>query len=122
MENEKMKEIKKWLEDEVFIATKFGDMSRRVPTIDLRDTLALINELESENKDYKDRCELIHDLGFDYDGSKTIKDFKILVDELVLVAINGAQVKKGIDNKLKTENQQLKDETLKEFLKENRYE
>lgn len=58
------------------------------------DILTIINELESENKDYKDRCELIHDLGFDYDGSKTIEDFKILVDELVLVAINGAQVKK----------------------------
>lgn len=50
MESEKVKEIKEWLENEVFIATKFGDVSRRVPTIDLRDTLTLINELESENE------------------------------------------------------------------------
>lgn len=119
MNNEKVKEIKELLEEEILIATSFDDKLRRVSTKFLQEILTLINELEEENKDYKDRCELIHDLGFDYDGSKTIEDFKILVDELVLVAINGAQVKKGIDNKLKTENQQFKNRVT-ELERENK--
>ena len=49
MESEKVKEIKKKLQEEIFIATSFGDILRKVETKDLQDYLTLINELESEN-------------------------------------------------------------------------
>lgn len=120
MKSEKVKEIKDSLQQEIHLTEYVDSAYAENVSLDLlKDILSLINELEEENKDYKDRCELIHDLGFDYDGSKTIEDFKILVDELVLVAINGAQVKKGIDNKLKTENQQFKNRVT-ELERENK--
>lgn len=50
MESEKVKEIKEYLEEEVFIATNFEDKLRRIPTRDLQKILTLINELESENE------------------------------------------------------------------------
>lgn len=48
MESEKVKEIKEYLQEEVFIATKFEDKLRRIPTRDLKKILTLINELEKE--------------------------------------------------------------------------
>jgi predicted nuclease with TOPRIM domain len=53
MNNEKMKDIKEKLQEEVFIATRFGDKLRKVPTNELKDLLTLINELESENERLK---------------------------------------------------------------------
>ena len=49
MNNEKVKEIKEKLQEEIFIANSFGDKLRKVPTKELENLLTLINELESEN-------------------------------------------------------------------------
>ena len=56
MENEKVKEIKEKLQEEIFIANSFGDKLRKVPTKELEKILALINELESQNKSLQDLC------------------------------------------------------------------
>ena len=39
-----------------------------------------------DNKD--DWCQLIADIGFDYDGCNTIESLKVLIDELVRYALN----------------------------------
>lgn len=48
-------------------------------------------ELEQENKDLKSQiknmkkwCQLIIDIGFDYDGYNDVKNLKMLIDELVV--------------------------------------
>ena len=51
MEIEEVKEIKEKLKEEIFIANSFGDKLRKVPTKELEKILALINELENENKE-----------------------------------------------------------------------
>ena len=53
MESEKVKEIKEKLQEEIFIANSFDDKLRKVPTKELENLQALINELESENKRQK---------------------------------------------------------------------
>lgn len=50
MESEKVKEIKEKLQEEIFIANRFGYNLRKVPTKELEKILTLINELESENE------------------------------------------------------------------------
>lgn len=61
-----------------------------------------INELLQENKQLKEKikyqknkidnkdnwCQLIVDIGFDYDGCNTIESLKGLIDELVRYALN----------------------------------
>ena len=53
MNSEKVKEIKEKLQEEIFIANRFGDKLRKVPTKELEKILNLINELESENERLK---------------------------------------------------------------------
>lgn len=53
MDSEKVKDIKEYLQEELFIATKFEDKIRRISTRDLQKILTLINELESENAELK---------------------------------------------------------------------
>lgn len=63
MEIEKAKVIKENLEEQIMIATSFGDTLRRVPTKDLQDILSLIIDLETEiNIDYKRIMELEQEL------------------------------------------------------------
>ena len=50
-ESEEVKDIKEKLQEEIFIANSFGDKIRKVPTKELEKILALINELENENKE-----------------------------------------------------------------------
>ena len=61
-----------------------------------------IEELQQENKQLKEKikyqknkidnkdnwCQLIVDIGFDYDGCNTIESLKGLIDELVRYALN----------------------------------
>lgn len=61
-----------------------------------------IDELQQENKQLKEKvkyqknkidnkdnwCQLIADIGFDYDGCNTIESLKGLIDELVRYALN----------------------------------
>ena len=56
MNSEKVKEIKKKLQEEIFIATKFDDKLRRVETKDLQDILTLINEFEECSKKWQKLC------------------------------------------------------------------
>ena len=94
MNSEKVKEIKKSLKccsegkcEKCLIGRK--DIRKCVDIL-LKDTLTLINELESENERLN----------------------KALVDNLEAYKDGfneGAGLKKGVDDKLKTENQQLKD-------------
>lgn len=53
MNNEKVKEIKRKLQEEIFIANSFSDKLRKIPTNELENILTLINELESENERLK---------------------------------------------------------------------
>ena len=50
MNSEKVKEIKEKLQEEIFLANRFGYNLRKVPTKELEKILNLINELESENE------------------------------------------------------------------------
>ena len=52
-EIEEMQEIKEKLQEEIFIANRFGDKLRKVPTNELENLLNLINKLDSEVKDLK---------------------------------------------------------------------
>lgn len=55
MNNEKIKEIKEKLQEEIFIANSFGD------TKELENLLTLINELENENKQLKEHIAELKD-------------------------------------------------------------
>lgn len=81
MESEKVKEIKEYLEEEVFIATNFEDKLRSIPTRDLQKILTLINELESENERLKKDNELLRNakvvyenVGYCYEDLKKAQD------------------------------------------------
>lgn len=65
MKYEKRTLIKENLEEQIKIATSFGDTLRRVPTKDLQDILSLIIDLETEVDIYYKRVmeleeELVH--------------------------------------------------------------
>lgn len=53
MENEKVKEIKEKLQEEIELGKEYCLTHRRVGVDDLCDILTLINELESENERQK---------------------------------------------------------------------
>lgn len=61
MESEKVKEIKEKLQEEIFIANRFGYNLRKVPTEELEKILTLINELESENEELKQHKRELQD-------------------------------------------------------------
>ena len=88
---------------------------KKITTINLfEDIEALLQENEQlkekvkyqKNKiDNKDNwCQLIADIGFDYDGCNTIESLKKLIDELVRYALNSRdnydyeEILKGEDN------------------------
>ena len=102
MNREKVKEIKKALEDNANYEhhNKLGYIDGyKCKTVAYADILTYINELESENERLN----------------------KALVDNLEAYKDGfneGAGLKKGVDDKLKTENQQLKDR-IDELEKEN---
>ena len=99
MESEKAKEIKKVLEEGQFNTIKHHQKEGNPIKISFADILTLINELESQNKRLN----------------------KALVDNLEAYKDGfneGAGLKKRVDDKLKTENQQLKDR-IAELEKEN---
>lgn len=93
MESEKVKEIKNALDfnaNDDFYYLPYIDDKDKQKTVKFADILTLINELESENERLN----------------------KALVDNLEAYKDGfneGAGLKKGVDDKLKTENQQLKD-------------
>ena len=97
---------------------------KKIKTFNLfEDIEALLQENEQlkekvkyqKNKiDNKDNwCQLISDIGFDYDGCNTIESLKGLIDELVRYALNSRdnydyeEILKG--DRLQQENQELKE-------------
>lgn len=89
MESEKVKEIKKALEDHSIEKLKYQD-GIKIKEIDFIDILTLINELESENENLSKA--VIDNLDAYRDGFS-----------------EGANLKCKIENKWQEENQQLKD-------------
>lgn len=104
---------------------------KKITTINLfEDIEALLQENEQlkekvkyqKNKiDNKDNwCQLIADIGFDYDGCNTIESLKVLIDELVRYALNSRdnydyeEILKG--DSLEEENKKYKNQQ-KEFIK-----
>lgn len=104
---------------------------KKITTINLfEDIEALLQENEQlkekvkyqKNKiDNKDNwCQLIADIGFDYDGCNTIESLKGLIDELVRYALNSRdnydyeEILKG--DSLEEENKKYKNQQ-KEFIK-----
>ena len=104
---------------------------KKITTVNLfEDIEALLQENEQlkekvkyqKNKiDNKDNwCQLIADIGFDYDGCNTIKSLKGLIDELVRYALNSRdnhdyeEILKG--DSLEEENKKYKNQQ-KEFIK-----
>lgn len=104
---------------------------KKITTVNLfEDIEALLQENEQlkekvkyqKNKiDNKDKwCQLIADIGFDYDGCNTIESLKGLIDELVRYALNSRdnydyeEILKG--DSLEEENKKYKNQQ-KEFIK-----
>lgn len=104
---------------------------KKITTVNLfEDIEALLQENEQlkekvkyqKNKiDNKDNwCQLIADIGFDYDGCNTIESLKGLIDELVRYALNSRdnydyeEILKG--DSLEEENKKYKNQQ-KEFIK-----
>lgn len=104
---------------------------KKITTVNLfEDIEALLQENEQlkekvkyqKNKiDNKDNwCQLIADIGFDYDGCNTIESLKGLIDELVQYALNSRdnydyeEILKG--DSLEEENKKYKNQQ-KEFIK-----
>ena len=104
---------------------------KKITTINLfEDIEALLQENEQlkekvkyqKNKiDNKDKwCQLIADIGFDYDGCNTIESLKGLIDELVRYSLNSRdnydyeEILKG--DSLEEENKKYKNQQ-KEFIK-----
>lgn len=104
---------------------------KKITTVNLfEDIEALLQENEQlkekvkyqKNKiDNKDKwCQLIADIGFDYDGCNTIESLKGLIDELVRYSLNSRdnydyeEILKG--DSLEEENKKYKNQQ-KEFIK-----
>ena len=88
--------------EEIKIIT-LGDIFRNLETEEQAfEFLKYIKNLQQENKQLKEKvkyqknkidnkdkwCQLIIDIGFDYDGCNTIESLKGLIDELVRYALN----------------------------------
>ena len=88
--------------EEIKIIT-LGDIFRNLETEEQAfEFLKYIKNLQQENKQLKEKvkyqknkidnkdkwCQLIVDIGFDYDGYDTIESLKGLIDELVRYALN----------------------------------
>ena len=88
--------------EEIKIIT-LGDIFRNLETEEQAfEFLKYIKNLQQENKQLKEKvkyqknkidnkdnwCQLIVDIGFDYDGCNTIESLKGLIDELVRYALN----------------------------------
>ena len=88
--------------EEIKIIT-LGDIFRNLETEEQAfEFLKYIKNLQQENKQLKEKvkyqknkidnkdnwCQLIVDIGFDYDGCNTIEGLKGLIDELVRYALN----------------------------------
>lgn len=107
MESEKVKEIKKWLEDKI---TRPIDFTRPY-----EDTLTLINELEIENKSLQDLCNKTYeDLTKEIDrlekeNTEQLKQFAERLKERIL---STPHILGGEGT--------IIDETLKEFIDEQR--
>ena len=118
MEREKVKEIKEYLQEEVFIATKFEDKLRRIPTRDLQKILTIINELESENETLRNAKVVYETVDYCYEdlkkAEKRIAELEEDKEKWQRKAVNYYQMAKSygieciIDNDI--------DETLKEFI------
>lgn len=113
MVKEKVKEIKKKLQKEIFMANSFGDKLRKVATIELRNLLTLINELESENKVLKNKLGLYQGL-LDEIGDKNLQ----LKDRIAELEKQNEALQKGV-KRLKKRYEEIKtknaDECVKKF-------
>ncbi len=115
MNIEKVKKIKEYLQEEVFIATKFEDKLRRIPTRDLQKILNLINELESENKSLQDLCNKTYeDLTKEIDRlEKGSKDYYDRLNNLQTYIDNHEEIWEGnTNNVLKQFAERLKEKAV----------
>ena len=98
MNSEKVKEIKKKLQEEVELGKKYCLTHRRVGVDDLCDILTLINELESENErliKIKDNALEIIKQGEQQIvniSKETLKDFREKYKEALKEAVKGENV------------------------------
>lgn len=120
--------------EEIKIIT-LGDIFRNLETEEQAfEFLKYIKNLQQENEQLKEKvkyqknkidnkdnwCQLIADIGFDYDGCNTIESLKVLIDELVRYALNSRdnydyeEILKG--DSLEEENKKYKNQQ-KEFIK-----
>lgn len=81
MTEEEKKVIERVKED--FMMNGLGCRYYECSGDDMKVVLELIDKLERQIKIKDNYCEMIHDIGFDYDGFYTVSGLKDLVDELV---------------------------------------
>ena len=112
MESEKVKEIKKSLQQEIHLTEYVDSAYAENVSLDLlKDVLTLINELENENKSLQDLCNKTYeDLTKEIDRlEKENKIVKEMLSKYGVCIITDADSITGVDNI---------DETLKEFINE----